>query len=127
MEHLKRSPNFDEIILNIMPLLKNGITVRVASSGLSRRAIAACSKIHSDRGLQFVRPGVLYFTMPVIDEVTRWRWSGRTDSRTSIINGDCHEGLVEREWIEGGGAAEDIGISRGPAITLTALCHTFLL
>jgi hypothetical protein len=26
MEHLKRSPNFDEIILNIMPLLKNGIT-----------------------------------------------------------------------------------------------------
>ena len=26
MEHLKRNPTFDEIILNIMPLLKNGIT-----------------------------------------------------------------------------------------------------
>jgi len=26
MEHLHRNPTFDEIILNIMPLLKNGIT-----------------------------------------------------------------------------------------------------
>ncbi len=26
MEHLNRNPNFDDIILNIMPLLKNGIT-----------------------------------------------------------------------------------------------------
>jgi 16S rRNA G966 N2-methylase RsmD len=26
MEHLKRNPTFDEIVLNIMPLLKNGVT-----------------------------------------------------------------------------------------------------
>jgi hypothetical protein len=26
MEHLKRLPTFDEIILNIMPLLRNGVT-----------------------------------------------------------------------------------------------------
>src|SRR5262249_50915494 len=26
MEHLKTNPSFDEIILNIMPLLKNGVT-----------------------------------------------------------------------------------------------------
>ena len=26
MEHLKRNPTFDDIILNIMPLLKNGVT-----------------------------------------------------------------------------------------------------